>query len=116
MRIVLSARRISERSLKELLSCAVEARAEGLVVLRDRAGLRHGLWVEAGYVVGVHVAGRFDPLLELLRRGGLLSAGGHRSCIDALEGHGARSGELATTLAGVPTSVVREALKRQVIA
>ncbi|MDB4975651.1 MAG: hypothetical protein JWN48_3992 [Myxococcaceae bacterium] len=113
--LVLTARRLSERCLTDLLSATMEARAEGLVVLRDRDGLRHGLWVEGGYVVGAHVAGRFDPLLELLLRNGVLSATGHRSCIEALLGGAARSGEVATSLAGVPTFVVREALKRQVI-
>jgi hypothetical protein len=89
------------------------ARAEGLVVLRDRDGLRHGVWVQRGYVVGVHVAGRFDPLLDLLRRHGALSAHGYRACVDALWSSGVRSGSLAMEVAGVERAVVRDALRRQ---
>jgi hypothetical protein len=89
------------------------ARAEGLVVLRDRDGLRHGVWVQGGYVVGVHVAGRFDPLLDLLRRHGDLSAHGYRACVEALWSSGVRSGSLAIEIAGVDRAVVRDALRRQ---
>lgn len=110
-----TARLVSERSFRQLLCCAVEARASGLVVLRCREGLRHGVWVEAGYVVGVHVAGRFDPLLALLRHAGALSAHAHRTCLEALQSGRDRSGELATNLAAVPSSAVREALRRQVV-
>jgi hypothetical protein len=113
---VLTARLISERSLEELLRSAIDARAEGLVVLRDRDGLRHGLWVEAGHVVGIHVAGRFDPLLELLMRGGTLDARAHRACVEALYASGDRSGVVAGRVAGVPSQVVREALKQQLVA
>jgi hypothetical protein len=89
------------------------ARAEGLVVLRDRDGLRHGVWVQGGYVVGLHVAGRFDPLLDLLRRHGDLSAHGYRACVEALWSSGARSGSLAMEVAGVDRAVVRDTLRRQ---
>jgi hypothetical protein len=104
---------VRERSLEELLWQVMSARAQGLVVLRDRDGLRHGVWVQGGYVVGVHVAGRFDPLLDLLRRHGSLSAHGYRACVDALYSAGVRSGSLAMEVAGVDRAVVRDALRRQ---
>ncbi|MDB4988778.1 MAG: hypothetical protein JWN04_3956 [Myxococcaceae bacterium] len=116
MAAVHTARPISERSLETLLQQAMQARVVGRIVLRDVDGLRHGVWVEAGYVVGVHVAGRFDPLLELMWQSGLLNARSHRTCVAALYDAELRCGELATRLAGVPSSVVREALRRQVSA
>ena len=111
-----TARPLEERSFTALLTQAVEARLDGLVVLRDRDGLRHGVWIERGYVVGVHVAGRFDPLLELLRGMGMLSERGHRSCLEALHAGSMRSGELAISVGGLPTRVIRDAIKRQVVA
>jgi hypothetical protein len=104
---------LRERSLEELLWSAVASRLEGLVVLRDRDGLRHGVWIHAGFVVGVHVAGRFDPLLDLLRRQEALSAHGYRACVDALWSSATRSGSLAMQLGGVPRAAVRDALKQQ---
>jgi hypothetical protein len=111
-----TSRLVSERSLEELLWMAVSARCEGLVMLRDRDGLRHGVWVQRGFIVGVHVAGRFDPLLDLLRRHGTLDAHGYRACVDALWRSKARSGALAMELAGVARPVVRDALKEQTCA
>jgi hypothetical protein len=108
-----TARAVRERSLDELLWQVMAARAQGLVVLRDRDGLRHGVWVQSGYVVGVHVAGRFDPLLDLLRRSGDLSAHGYQACVEALWSSGVRSGSLAMEVAGVDRAVVRDALRRQ---
>ncbi len=82
-------------------------------MLRDRDGLRHGVWIHGGFVVGVHVAGRFDPLLDLLRKHGTLSAHGYRACVDALWSSPTRSGSLAMQLGGVPRAAVRDALKQQ---
>jgi hypothetical protein len=110
---VQDARSLRERSLEELLWTAITSRLEGLVVLRDRDGLRHGVWIHGGFVVGVHVAGRFDPLLDLLRKHGALTAHGYRACVDALWSSPARSGSLAMQLAGVARPVVRDALKQQ---
>lgn len=112
-RVVESARLVSERSLEELLWLSLSARAEGLVVLRDRDGLRHGVWVHGGFVVGVHVAGRFDPLLDLLRKRGALDVHAYRVCIDQLWRTGARSGAIAMDVAFVPRQLVREALRQQ---
>jgi len=115
-RHVYTARPLAERSLEALLASALEARVEGLVVLRDRAGLRHGVWVQAGYVVGAHVAGRFDPLLELLVRTGSLDRRAHRSCIEALHQSGERAGSVAKSVGGVTPALLADALKLQVAA
>jgi hypothetical protein len=111
-----TARPLRERSLEELLWQTLAQRREGLVALRDRDALRHGVWVQAGFVVGVHVAGRFDPLLDLLRREGALSAAGYRACVEALWRSGARAGALAIELGGANRALVRDALKAQVCA
>ena len=108
-------RPLSERSLEQLLRDAVLAGASGLVVLRDCEGARHGIWLRRGYAVGAHVAGRFDPLLELLRQGALLSTRTHRACVAALHEPGTRSGTLATALGGVAPGDVRDALRRQLV-
>ena len=108
-------RLLSERPLTQLLREAVLARADGLVVVRDREGVRHGVWLRGGYGVGAHVAGRFDPLLELLRRRAQLTASTHRACLGALR-DGARSGALAIALGGVAPAEVREALRTQLVA
>jgi hypothetical protein len=89
---------------------------EGLVALRDRDGLRHGVWVHAGFVVGIHVAGRFDPLLDLLRREGALNEGAYKRCVEALWRGGNRSGAIAIEIAGVARPLVRDALKAQATA
>jgi hypothetical protein len=111
-----TARPLRERSLEELLWQTLTQRREGLVALRDRDALRHGVWVQGGFVVGVHVAGRFDPLLDLLRREGTLSVAGYRACVEALWRSGARAGALAIELGGANRAVVRDALKAQVCA
>lgn len=110
------ARPLAQRSLEALLRQAIDARAEGLVVLRDREGVRHGLWVEGGYVLGLHVAGRFDPLLELLRRAGALTERSHRRCLEALRSTGQSAGQVACSIAGLPGGCVRDALRAQAIA
>ncbi len=109
-------RPVSERSFVLLLQQAVAAGAAGLVALRDREGLRHGVWVQQGYVVGVYVAGRFDPLLELLRREGLLDARAHRRCLDQLQRGASRCGAVASELAGIERARIVEALRLQVVA
>ncbi len=81
--------------------------------MRDRDGLRHGVWVHGGYVVGVHVAGRFDPLLDLLRQRGALDAHAYRACVDSLWQKPTRSGAIAMELAGVSRPAVRDALREQ---
>lgn len=111
--LVHTPRLLNERSLEELLWEAVSTRAEGLVVMRDRDGLRHGVWVHSGYVVGVHVAGRFDPLLDLLRKRGALDAHAYRACVDSLWQKPSRSGAIAMELAGVARPMVRDALREQ---
>ncbi len=108
-------RLLTERSLEELLWTTLASRSDGLVVLRDRDGMRHGVWVQAGFVVGVHVAGRFDPLLDVLRRAGALSSHAYASCVRALWRPDARSGSLAVEIAGVERSVVRQALRAQML-
>jgi len=115
-RLVHTARPITERSLETLLASALVARVEGLVVLRDRGGLRHGVWVQGGYVVGAHVAGRFDPLLELLVRTGSLDRRAHRSCLEALHRSGERAGSVAQSVGGVTAALLSDALKLQVAA
>jgi len=110
---VQTVRPLSERSLEELLWEAVAARKEGLVLLRDRDGLRHGVWVHGGYVVGVLVAGRFDPLLDLLRQRGALDADAYRRCVSELWQKPTRSGAVAMELAGVARNLVRDALREQ---
>lgn len=106
-------RKLAERSFETLLEQAVGA--EGLVVLRDRDGLRHGIWVQHGYVVGAHVAGRFDPLLSLMASTGRLDALGLRRCLVALPHAAQRSGSLARRLGGVSDAVVHEALQEQLL-
>lgn len=108
-------RKLSERSFSALLAQAVEAGAEGLVALRDRDGVRHGAWVQRGYVVGAHVAGRFDPLLSLLAGRGWLDAPALRRCLAALPHSRTRSGCLAHQLAGVSDCAVHEALQEQLL-
>jgi hypothetical protein len=106
-------RLLSERSLEELLWTALACREDGRVVVRDRDGLRHGVWVQASFVVGIHVAGRFDPLLDVLRREGALTEHAYASCVRALWRPDVRSGALASEIAGVERVVVRNALRRQ---
>jgi hypothetical protein len=77
--------------------------------------MRHGVWVQGGFGVGVHVAGRFDPLLDVLRREGALNGHAYASCVRALWRPDVRSGSLATEIAGVERSVVRNALRRQIL-
>jgi hypothetical protein len=109
-------RPLRERSLEQLLWQVLSQRREGLVVLRDRDGLRHGVWVHAGFVVGVLVAGRFDPLLDVLRQGGVLDPGAYQACIEALWRSPARSGAIAMQVAGIGRPLVRDALKAQATA
>jgi len=134
--IVHIARPLSDRSLDALLRSALDALVEGLVVMRDRDGLRHGVWVQEGYVVGAHVAGRFDPLLEVLVRMGALTRPSHGRCMAelhqtrlhqtclrqrCLEPHAERpastrrAGAVARELAGVPTGLVHDALQLQAV-
>jgi hypothetical protein len=70
------------------------------------------VWVHAGFVVGIHVAGRFDPLLDLLRRDGALDPGAYKKCVEALWRSPTRSGAIAV-IAGVARPLVRDALKAQ---
>lgn len=106
-------RLLADRSLEGLLYEALSARAEGLVALRDRDGFRHGIWVQHGYVVGAHVASRFDPLLELLARAGGLDRRTQQRCMSALYESDARCGHVAQQLACVPEALVRDTLKLQ---
>jgi hypothetical protein len=109
-----TARLLTHRSLDALVRSALCARVEGFVVMRDRDGLRHGVWVQAGYLVGAHVAGSFDPLLELLVRQGVLDRGAQRRCLRALAQHGERAGGVARALAGVTAGALSDALKLQI--
>lgn len=111
-----TSRPLRERSLEELLWQVLAQKREGLVALRDRDGLRHGVWTHGGFVVGIHVAGRFDPLLDLLRREGALNPGAYQRCVEALWRGGCRSGALAVEIAGVARPLVRDALKAQATA
>jgi hypothetical protein len=111
-----AARTLRERSLEELLWLVLSHKGEGLVALRDRDGLRHGVWVHAGFVVGIHVAGRFDPLLDLLRREGALNPSAYKRCVEALFCSPSRSGAIAVEIAGVARPLVRDALKAQATA
>lgn len=109
-------RPLSERPLAGLLREAASARVDGCLVVRDREGLRHGVWLEGGYVVGAHVAGRFDPLLALLRGRGALDERAHRACIEALYAATVRSGVLAMQIGGVAPAALRDALCAQLVA
>jgi hypothetical protein len=111
-----TSRPLRERSLEELLWLVLAQRREGLVALRDRDGLRHGVWTHGGFVVGIHVAGRFDPLLDLLRRDGALNPAAYQKCVEALWRGGCRSGAIAIEIAGVARPLVRDALKAQATA
>ena len=111
-----TSRPLRERSLEQLLWQVLSQRREGLVALRDRDGLRHGVWVHAGFVVGVLVAGRFDPLLDVLRRDGVLDSGAYQACVEALWRSPARSGAIAMQVAGIGRPLVRDALKAQAVA
>jgi hypothetical protein len=108
-----SSRPLRERSLEQLLWQVLAQKCEGLVMLRDRDGLRHGVWAHGGFVVGVHVAGRFDPLLDILRRDGVLNPAAYQACVEALWRSPARSGAIAVELAGIGRALVRDALKTQ---
>ena len=98
-----------------LLAEAVTHGGDGVVVLRCREGLRHGIWIRAGAVVGAHVAGRFDPLLDLLRREGALTSHAHHACVQALGQTRARAGDLAVKM-GVPHVRLRDVLRTQLTA
>lgn len=106
-------RPLSERAYLTLLSQAIAERVEGLVVLRECDGTRHGVWVEGSYVVGVHVAGEFDPLLERLRQRGALDAHSHARCVRRLAQLSERAGAVACAHFGVARREVREALGSQ---
>lgn len=108
-------RLLAERPLLDLLRQALAAHVEGLVALRTRDGLRHGVWVQRGYVVGAHVAGEFDPLLALLWRRGALSADAHERCLRLLAATGARAGAIAER-AGVERPQLFDALRAQLVA
>lgn len=111
-----TSRPLRERSLEQLLWQVLSQRCEGLVALRDRDGLRHGVWVHGGFVVGIHVAGRFDPLLDVLRRDGVLNPQAYQACVEALWRSPARSGAVAMQVAGIGRPLVRDALKAQATA
>jgi hypothetical protein len=106
---------LTERSFDDLLIAAVTARRVGLVMLRDREGARHGAWIDDGYVVGVHIAGHFDPLLALLCRRGALSPSLRRLCLARLAGSSERAGAVASLVAGITQSEVRDALRSQLV-
>ena len=105
---------LQSRPLLQLLEQTIAMRCEGLVVLRCRDGLRHGVWVQRGFVVGAHLAGEFDPLLERLRRTGALDESTHRRCLAALRDSEERAGSLALR-AGVPHELLRDVLSAQLV-
>jgi hypothetical protein len=109
-------RPLEDRSYLALLTEAAAARMDGLVVLRDRTGDRHGVFLEDGYVRSVQVAGRFDPLLDLLEKRGEVDRQARRVCLGALRGGMERSGAVATHVLGLGTPVIRDALRSQQLA
>jgi len=109
-------RPLAARSLVSLLTQIGEARAAGYVVLRDRDGDRHGVLLEQGCVRGVHVAGRFDPLLSVLEARGVLDRAARSACLGRLGESPLRSGALADSVVGLPRHALRDALRAQHLA
>lgn len=104
---------LSQRSLRELLLGAARARASGDVVVRERGGIRHRVTLRDGRVVAVRAAGSFDPILELLRRKGLLNERAWAQSIEQLARSERRAGQLALEAAGVTGAALRSALADQ---
>ena len=104
---------LSQRSLRELLLAAARARASGDVVVRERGGTRHRVTLRDGRVVAVRAAGRFDPILELLRRHGALNERAWAQSIEQLARSERRAGRLAIETAGISESALRTALAVQ---
>jgi hypothetical protein len=104
---------LSQRSLRELLLAAARARACGDVIVRERGGIRHRVTLRDGRVVAVRAAGRFDPILELLRRHGTLNERAWAQSIEQLARSERRAGQLAIETAGVTDDALRSALADQ---
>lgn len=69
--------------------------------------------LRAGAVVAVHVAGRFDPILDELKRHGVLDDAGYHASIEALGRHERRAGDLAQQYGGASRAAVAAVLRSQ---
>lgn len=100
-------------SLAAVLRSAAARRVTGDLRVRERDGRVHRIVLRAGAVVAAHAAGRFDPILEALRRDGALTPDDWQAALEALGRSERRAGQLAMELAGVPRDTVRAALAEQ---
>jgi hypothetical protein len=100
-------------TLGDTIAQAAREGYEGDVVLSDRARRLHRVTMRSGRVVGVRVAGRFDPLLDRLTREGALEVAKLADVFDALARSTRRVGELAVEIGGSSPEAVRAALRAQ---
>lgn len=82
-------------------------------MVREGGGALHRVTLRAGRVVAVQVAGRFDPLLDALRRQGALDGEGWHAVLEAMARSELPAGQLATQVGGVPAHRVRATLEAQ---
>ncbi len=106
-------KRASAPTLGDAIAQAARAAHEGDVVVGDRAKRLHRVTLRLGRIVGVQIAGRFDPLLDHLRRAGALDEAGSYAVLEALARSGRRVGELAEEVAGISREAVRAAIHAQ---
>ena len=105
--------RTPKPTLGDTIAQAARDGYEGDVVVSDRARRLHRVTMRSGRVVGVRVAGRFDPLLDRLTREGALEVAKLADILDALARTSRRVGELAVELGGATPAAVRAALQAQ---
>ncbi len=104
------------RSLHEALRLAGQRDFDGDIVIRERDGASHRITLRGGVIVAARVAGRFNPLLESMRRTGALAPEGFVRALEALARSERRSGQLAIERGGASARSVREALAAQLSA
>jgi hypothetical protein len=97
----------------ELLTRLLSEGREGELVVIELSGTRHRVLLRGGYVVAVHVAGRFDPLLEILRQCGAMRPEAWYRTLEELARSDRPSGELALRIGGVSAVAVQAALRAQ---
>jgi len=104
---------LRRRPLGDLVAAAARAGTDGDVVVRDTDGRLHRMTLRGGRVVSLRIAGRFDPLLDLLRRRRAIDGDGFQAALEALAASERRSGDLAIERGGARADDVRATLADQ---